>query len=179
MILRLYWAVTIAELTERQALRLVNWAREQGIADGCALDPETCWGAYFDRTSAMWDANALRGRPPLGREETGGHVAMAESLEDWLDPPGGVRQESYYWMVDLPGLAQEGAQRIKEWAGGLYDADLVNPVYWMTVCVDRWEASTWLRALRGAPPASEEERRTRQQMLTVFDAWLAQGRDYD
>lgn len=61
MILKLYWAVTIAELTERQAVRLVNWAREQGIADGCALDPEICWGAYFDRTSVMWDANALRG----------------------------------------------------------------------------------------------------------------------
>ena len=45
----------------------------------------------------------------------------------------------------------------------------------MAVRVDRQEAEAWLRALKGIPPASNEERDTRRQMLTVFESWLAQA----
>lgn len=178
MIQKCYWALSIPDLTEHHSARLVEWAREQRIAAGCQLDPKNCWIAYLDRPSAACDASALRNVPPTDADEARVRAAMAESLGDWLEPPGAVLDNySHYWRVDLPGLTQDGAKRIAEWVGGLYDTGLIDPRYWMTVCIDRGEALALWRALRGVPPASGEEQRVRREMLTVFDGWLTQARE--
>ncbi len=171
-----YWAVSIPDLSEYYAARLVEWASEEGIAEGCALDPATNWTAFEDRASAMRSANALLGLPPADSNEAHGRDAMAERLERWLAPASEAGNAPRGWHVDLPGLTRENAERITEWVGGLDDPERIDPRDLMAVCVDRQEAEAWLRALKGIPPASNEERDTRRQMLTVFESWLAHAR---
>ena len=75
------------------------------------------------------------------------------------------------WAVDLPGLTEDEADLVVEFARslpGVIGASTTDPKFMMTIGMDRYGVETIARALRGQSATEADA----LAMLEIFDEWL-------